>query len=77
MSSLIHLHGFHFCLYLQTKSASKEKFRQDSNHCKSVLEATKLAYASKQESNTSQKDGSCDFYKIFHPGHSYSTPPVY
>ena len=47
MSSLIRLHGFHFCLHLQTKSASKEKFRQDSNHCKIVLEATKLAYASK------------------------------
>ena len=35
-----------FCLYQQNKSSeSKVKFRQASNHCKRVLEAAKLAYA--------------------------------
>ena len=36
-----------FCLYQQNKSSeSKEKFRQASNHCKKVLEAAKLTFAS-------------------------------
>ena len=52
-------------LYEQYKSESKLKFRQASNHCKRVLEATKLAYASKtKESITSQKLGSRDFWQI-------------
>ena len=44
-------------MYQQNKfSESKVKFRQDSNRCKSVLEAAKLVYANKtKESITSQK----------------------
>ena len=57
-------HSFH--LYQKDKSSeSKVKFRQASNHCKRVLEATKLAYANKtKESTTSQKLGSRDFWQI-------------
>ena len=41
-------HSFH--LYQQNKSSeSKVKFRQASNHCKRVLEATKLAMLLKQK----------------------------
>ena len=56
----------HFRLYQREKSSdSKVKFRQASNHCKRVLEAAKLAYANKtKESITSQKLGSCDFWRI-------------
>ena len=60
-------HGNHFFrLYQKDKSsASKVKFRQARNHCKRVLEATKLAYANKtKESITSQKLGSRDFWRI-------------
>ena len=49
-SSLTHLHGFQlfFCLYQKDKSYdSKVNFRQASNHCKRVLQAAKLAYATK------------------------------
>ena len=46
-------------------SEFKEKFRQASNHCKRVLEAAKLVYATKtKESITSQKLGSQDFWRI-------------
>ena len=46
-------------------SESKVKFRQASNRCKRVLEAAKLVYANKtKESITSQKRGSCDFWRI-------------
>ena len=57
-------HSFH--LYQQNKSSeSKVKFMQASNHCKRVLEAAKLAYATKtKESITSQKLGSWDFWRI-------------
>ena len=57
-------HFFH--LYQQNKSSESEvKFRQASNHCKRVLEATKLAYATKtKESFTSQKIGSRYFWRI-------------
>ena len=57
-------HFFH--LYQQNKSSdSKVKFRQASNHCKRVLEAAKLAYATKtEESITSQKLGSMDYWQI-------------
>ena len=52
-----------FCLY-QQKKFSKVKFRQASNHCKRVLEAAKLAYATKtKEFITSQKLGSQDFWQ--------------
>ena len=55
-----------FPLYQQNKSSeSKVKFRQASNCCKRVLEAAKLAYATKtKESITSQKLGSRDFWRI-------------
>ena len=55
-----------FCLYQQNKSSDfKVKFRQASNHCKRVLEAAKLAYATKtEESITSQKLDSPDYWKI-------------
>ena len=55
-----------FCLYQQNKfSESKVKFRQATNHFKRVLEAAKLAYATKtKESITSQKVGFQDFWRI-------------
>ena len=55
-----------FCLYQQNKSSeSKVKFRHVSNPCKRVLEAAKLAYATKtKESITSHKLGSRDFWQI-------------
>ena len=47
-----------FRLYQQNKSESKVKFRQASNHCKRVLEAAKLANATKRkEFMTSHKRG--------------------
>ena len=57
-------HFFH--LYQKDKSsASKVNFRQVSNHCKRVLEAAKLAYATKtKDSITSQKLGSHEFWRI-------------
>ena len=62
---IVHRNHF-FRLYQQNKSSeSKVKFRQASNLCKSVLEAAKLAYATKtKESITSQKLGSRDFWRI-------------
>ena len=63
-SAIVHRNHF-FCLYEQKSSESKVKFRQASTHCKRVLEAAKLAYATKtKESITSQKLGSCDFWRI-------------
>ena len=53
-------------MYQQNKSSeSKVKFRQASNRCKRVLEAAKLAYATKtKESIISQKLCSQDFWRI-------------
>ena len=53
-------------LYQQNKSSESEvNFRQASNRCKRVLEAVKLAYATKRkESITSQKLGSQNFWQI-------------
>ena len=64
-AAIVHRNHF-FCLYQQNKSfESKVKFRQASNLCKRVLEAAKLAYATKtKESITSQKLGSRDFWRI-------------
>ena len=61
--AIVHRNHF-FRLYQQNKSSeSKAKFRQASNRCKRVLEAAKLAYATKaKESITSQKLGSDDFW---------------
>ena len=64
-AAIIHRNHF-FRLYQREKSSDcKAKFRQASNCCKRVLEATKLAYASKtKESITSQKLDSRDFWRI-------------
>ena len=64
-AAIIHTNHF-FCLNQREKSFDlKVKFRQDSNHCKRVLEAAKLAYANKtKEPITSQKLNSCDFWEI-------------
>ena len=88
-SCLIHLHGYHnswnhfFSSYLQNKSSeSKLKFWQVSNHCKSVLESTKLSYANKtKESINSQKSRSWDFWwrianGVFNKGKS-TIPPLF
>ena len=63
-AAIVHRNHF-FRLYQREKSSdSKVKFRQGSNHCKRVLEAAKVAYANKtKESITSQKLGSCDFWR--------------
>ena len=55
-----------FCLYQQNKSSeSKVKFRQASSRYKRVLEAAKLAYATKsKEFITSQKLSSPDCWQI-------------
>ena len=57
-AAIVHRNHF-FHLYQKDKcSESKAKFRQDSNCCKSVLEAAKLVYANKtKDSITSQKLG--------------------
>ena len=62
-AAIVHRNHF-FCFYQQNKSSeSKVKFRQASNCCKRVLEAAKLACATKiKESITSQKVGSQDFW---------------
>ena len=54
VAAIVHRNHF-FCLYQQNKSSkSKVKFRQAGNCCKRVLEAAKLAYATKtKESITS------------------------
>ena len=64
-AAIVHRNHF-FRLYQQNKSSeSKGKFRQARNRCKRVLEAAKLAYATKtKESITSQKLGSRDFWRI-------------
>ena len=61
-TAIVHRNHF-FHLYQQNKSSEfKVKLRQASNRCKRVLEAAKLAYATKtKESITSQKLGSQDF----------------
>ena len=64
-AAIVHRNHF-FRLYHQNKSSeSKVKFRQVSNCCKIVLEAAKLAYATKtKESIFSQKLASQDFWWI-------------
>ena len=55
-ATIVHRNHFFCC---------KVQFRQASNHCKRVLEATKLAYANKtKEPNISQELGSQDFWQI-------------
>ena len=80
-AAIVHRNHF-FRLYQQNKSSkSKVKFRQASNRCKRVLEAAKLAYATKtKESITSQKLGSQDIWQIansiFNEGKS-AIPPLF
>ena len=80
-AAIVHRNHF-FRLYQQNKSSkSKAKFRQASNRCKRVLEAAKLAYATKtKESITSQNLGSRDFWRIansvLNKGKS-SIPPLF
>ena len=63
-AAIVHRNHF-FRLYQQNRSESKVKFRWASNRCKRVLQAAKLAYATKtKESITSQKLGSRDFWRI-------------
>ena len=64
-AAIVHRKYF-FRLYQREKSSdSKLKFRQASNRCKRVLEASKLAYANKtKDSITSQKLGSRDFWRL-------------
>ena len=64
-AAIVHRNHF-FRLYQQNKSSqSKAKFRQAINSCETVLEAAKLAYATKiKEFITSQKLGSLDFWQI-------------
>ena len=64
-TAIVHRNHF-FRFYQREKSSdSKVKFRQASNRCKRVLEAAKLAYATKtKESITPQKLGSRDFCQI-------------
>ena len=64
-AAIVHRNHF-FRLYQQNKfSESKVKFRQVTDRCKRVLEAAKLAYATKtKESITFQKLESRDFRRI-------------
>ena len=64
-AAVVHRNYF-FCLYQENKSSeSKVKFKQASGRCKRILEAAKLAYATKtKESITSQKLSSRDFWRI-------------
>ena len=64
-AAIVHRNHF-FRFHQQNKSSeSKVKFTQASNRCKRVLEAAKLAYATKtKESIPSQKLGSRDFWQI-------------
>ena len=64
-AAIFHRNHF-FRLHQQNRSSkSKLKFRQAINLCKRILEAAKLAYATKtRESITSQKPGSRNFWRI-------------
>ena len=70
-----------FCLYEKDKSSdSKVKFRQASNHCKRVIEASQLVFANKtKEPITSQKFVFLDFWgmanRVLNKGKS-AIPPL-
>ena len=63
-TAIVHRNDFVRLYQLQNKSSeSKVKFRQASNRCNRVLEAAKLAYATKtKEPITSKKRGSWDIW---------------
>ena len=64
-TAIVHRNHFFRLCQLKKSSESKVKFRQASNRCKRVLEAAKLAYATKtKEPITSQKLASRDFWQI-------------
>ena len=64
-AAIVHRNHFFHLYQREESSDSKVKFRQASNHCKTVLEAAKLAYPNKtKESITSEKLGSRDFWRI-------------
>ena len=64
-AAIAHRNHFLRFYHKNKSSASKVNFRQASNRCKRVLEATKLAYVNKtKESITSQKLGFRDFWRI-------------
>ena len=80
-AAIVHRNNL-FCLYQQSKSSeSKVKLRQTSNRCEGVLEAAKLACATKIKSeSTSQKLGSWDFWRIANSVLLYSMhhiPPLF
>ena len=79
--NIVHRNHFFRLCQREKSSDSKVKFRQASNCCKRVLEAAKLAYASKtKESITSQKFGSHDFWRtansVLNKGKS-AIPPLF
>ena len=62
-AAIVHRNYFLGLSQQNKSSESTVKFKQASNHCKRVLEAAQLAYATKtKESITPQKLGSRDFY---------------
>ena len=64
-AAIVHRNHFFHCYQQNKSSESKVKFRQASNRWKRVLEAAKLAYATKtKESITFQKLDSQDFWRI-------------
>ena len=64
-AAIVHRNHFFNLCQREKPSDSKLKFRQASNHWKRILEAAKLAYANEtKESVTSQRLGSCDFWRI-------------
>ena len=64
-AAIVHRNHFFHLYHREQSFDCKVKFRQASNCCKRVLEAAKLVYANKpKEPITSQKLGSCDFWRI-------------
>ena len=55
-AAIVHRNHF-FCLYQTDKSSeSKVKFKRASKHCKRLLKAAKVAYATKQKSTSLPRD---------------------
>ena len=64
-AAIVHRNDFFLFVQQNKPSESKVKFRQARNHCKRLLEAAKLAYATKtKEPITFQKVDSQDFWGI-------------
>ena len=75
--AIVHRNHF-FCFCQQNISESKVKSRQAINHCKKVLEAAKLVYATKTK-EYSQKLGSQDVWWIANNvvNNGKSIPPLF